>query len=354
MTQSVSTPTARLSGVLTPAPRTEWNDLIRVDRDAIVTQTPPWTDAMVKTGTFLDRSRLYTFDDGRRFVLPLARRRGPAGSVLGDQGFPNGWGIGGLVGAGLDAAVVAAVFDDLRASGIARVQIRPNPLHGELFRLGASPSVVALHRRAHVIDIRAGEDDVWARFSRAARRGVRKGEKAGLEVEHGHGEHLVREYYDLHERSVDRWAHQQHEPVALARIRAQKRDGRAKWLAIAEVLGPQCRISVARLRGRPVGAMVLLRGPNGHETRSAFDRDHTEGSDPTYLLTWLGIQDAIAAGGDWYHLGESGTSARLADFKERFAAVPYDYADYRLERFPVTRADALVRGVVKRAIKFKD
>ena len=100
--------------------------------------------------------------------------------------------------------------------------------------------------------------------------------------------------------------------------------------------------------------MVLLRGPNGHETRSAFDRDHTEGSDPTYLLTWLGIQDAIATGGDWYHLGESGTSARLADFKERFAAVPYDYADYRLERFPVTRADALVRGVVKRAIKFKD
>ena len=354
MTLTLARPAARLAQAAIPAPLHIWDELVRSDRRALVTQTPLWTKAMVETGTFIDRSRLYEFEDGRRFVMPLARRRGPAGVVLGDQGFPNGWGIGGLVGPGIDAGVVAAVFADLRASGVSRVQIRPNPLDGDVFREGAPSSVVALPRRAHVIDLRAGEQDLWTRFSKAARRGVRKGERAGLEIEHGHDERLVREYYALHEKSVDRWAGQQHEPLAIARFRAERREGLAKWLTIARTLGALCRISVARLDGRPVGAMVLLRGPNGHETRSAFDRDLIAGSDPTYLLTWLGIQEAISVGADWYHLGESGFSARLSDFKERFAAFAYDYADYRVEHFPVTRADLLARNVVKRLIRFKD
>lgn len=345
---------AEIVNVVSPVPRSVWDDIVAADSRALVTQTPLWTQAMVETGRFTDRSRLYEFDDGRRFVLPLARRRGPAGRVLGDQGFPNGWGIGGLVGPELDSAAVASVFDELRGSGVSRVQIRPNPLDGETFRDGAPRSVVALARRAHVIDLRGGVDDVWARFSKAARRGVRKGERAGLEVEHGHGEDLVREYYGLHLKSVERWARQQHEPLALARRRAEHRDGLAKWITIGGVLGAHCRFSVARLEGRAVGAAVVLSGPNGHETRSAFDRDHIAGSDPTYLLTWMGICEAAARGAHWYHLGETGTSTRLADFKERFAAVGYDYADYRVERFPVTRTDALVRGAVKRLIRFKD
>ena len=345
---------AFVTNVVSPPTRDAWQAVVDSDSRALVTQTPQWTAAMVETGTFVDRSRMYEFDDGRRFVLPLARRKGAAGAVLGDQGFPNGWGIGGLVGSGLDANVVKAVFAELAPSGASRVQIRPNPLDGEAFRRGAPANSVALYRRAHVIDLRGGTDDVWQRFSKAARRGVRKGEKAGLEIEQGHGEHLVREYYALHLKSVERWAAQQHEPLLLAKFRAERRDGLAKWLTIARVLGPQCRVSVARLNGRPVGAAVVLCGPNGHETRSAFDRDLINGSDPTYVLTWLGICESARQGAQWYHLGETGTSARLADFKERFAAVGYDYADYRLERFPVTRADKFVRGVVKRAIRFKD
>ena len=345
---------AVVTGVTTPAPREAWAALVRNDRDALVTQAPAWTDAMVETGAFRDRSRLYEFNDGRRFVLPLARRRGAAGAVLGDQGFPNGWGIGGLVGAGLDAGVVAAMFADLRAAGTSRVQIRPNPLHGDLFQSAAPTSVLAVPRRAHVIDLRAGADDVWKRFSKTARRAVRKAEVAGLDVEQGHSERLAREYYGLHRLSVERWAQQQHEPLALARLRAERRDGLAKWITIGRVLGPACQFFVARHEGRPVGAMVLLHGPNGHETRSAFDHVNAGTTSPVYLLTWLAIQEAVASGADWYHLGETGTSARLADFKERFAAVGYDYADYRLERFPVTRTDALVRGMVKRIIRFKD
>ena len=353
MTSSTLSSTVRLASVSSPAPKDVWDDIVRGDRRALVTQTPAWVRAMVETGSYVDRSRLYEFDDGRRFVLPLARRRGPQGAILGDQGFPNGWGIGGLVGAGADVEVVRTVFDDLAHSGSSRVQIRPNPFDGELFRRAAPASVLALPRRAHVIDLRGGADDVWKQFSKSARRGARKGMAAGLEVEHGNGAHLAREYHELHRNSVERWAEQQHEPLALARLRDTRRDGLAKWITIGRVV-PACQFYVARLDGRPIGAMVLLQGPNGHETRSAFDRDHAAGSAPVYLLTWLGIQAAIESGADWYHLGETGTSARLADFKERFAAVGHDYAEYRLERLPVTKVDVWARGVVKRVIGFKD
>jgi hypothetical protein len=53
-------------------------------------------------------------------------------------------------------------------------------------------------------------------------------------------------------------------------------------------------------------------------------------------------------------MGESGTSAALAHFKSRFGAVEVPYADYRLEKLPITRWDQQMRGVVKRLIGFLD
>jgi hypothetical protein len=53
-------------------------------------------------------------------------------------------------------------------------------------------------------------------------------------------------------------------------------------------------------------------------------------------------------------MGESGTSASLARYKEHFLAQPVPYAEYRFERVPLTRADVAARSLVKRAIGFKD
>jgi hypothetical protein len=35
-------------------------------------------------------------------------------------------------------------------------------------------------------------------------------------------------------------------------------------------------------------------------------------------------------------MGETGASESLAHFKSRFGALPYDYAEYRVERLPLT------------------
>jgi hypothetical protein len=53
-------------------------------------------------------------------------------------------------------------------------------------------------------------------------------------------------------------------------------------------------------------------------------------------------------------MGESGASASLARFKERFGARPYDYAEYRLESVPLTTVETAIKTTVKRAIGFVD
>jgi hypothetical protein len=73
-----------------------------------------------------------------------------------------------------------------------------------------------------------------------------------------------------------------------------------------------------------------------------------------YLLHSLAIEEACAARCRAYHMGESGESSSLAQFKSRFGARPHAYAEYHLERLQWTVIDRRARGAVKRLIRFKD
>jgi hypothetical protein len=99
--------------VVTPAPRPLWRRLFDADTDALADHGPEWIDAMCDDGRYVDASRLYELPDGRRFVLPLTRRRGMAGVGGWLACHPPAWGIGGLVGPGADAGVVTAVLAEL-------------------------------------------------------------------------------------------------------------------------------------------------------------------------------------------------------------------------------------------------
>ena len=52
------------------------------------------------------------------------------------------------------------------------------------------------------------------------------------------------------------------------------------------------------------------------------------------LVQWSMLRLACAEGCRTYHLGESGQSRPLAQFKESVGAVGIDYAEYRYERLP--------------------
>jgi lipid II:glycine glycyltransferase (peptidoglycan interpeptide bridge formation enzyme) len=114
------------------------------------------------------------------------------------------------------------------------------------------------------------------------------------------------------------------------------------------------RIWVARYEGRPVASIVVLQDGNASYTRGAMIKDlagHTKAND---LLHWLAIRAACEAGCRDYHMGESGRSSSLAQFKKKFGARPVPYSEYRIERLPLTRADTAARGLVKRIVGFRD
>ncbi len=334
--------------VTTPADREVWQEVLAADPLGLVTQSPAWLDCLCETAGYTDASRLYELPDGRRLVLPLARRAGTQASL------PNGWGFGGpLAEGGLTHADAAVVLDDLAGSRQLRTSLRPNPLTAHLW--GSARGVAAKPRLAHVLDLDGGFERVWQeRFTDNAKRAVRKAERSGLSVECDTTGRLVPVYYRLFERSVERWAGALHEPLWLARMRARRRDPERKLQALTGDLGVSARVWVASVDGRPAAAILVLQGANAHYTRGAMDRELAAPTRANYLLHRLAIEDACESGCRAYHMGESGTSGGLARFKEAFGAEPFAYAEYYLERLPITAADRHVRAAVKRAIGFRE
>jgi hypothetical protein len=342
--------------VTVPAPRDVWEQVLASDPTALVFQTPAWLDCLCAFGGYYDASRLYEFESGRRLLLPMVRRGRRAGGLAIEASFPASWGIGGVVGSGgARADDLAVVFADLAGREVVRTSVRPNPLTNAAWEQARPSSAVAVPRLSHVLDLAGGFAHVWKkRFTGSARTAVRKAERAGLTVECDTDGRHIAAFYELFERSLGRWARQQHEPRPLTRLRGHHRDPLRKLELIAERLADRCRLWIAWRDGTPVAAIVVLQGANASYTRGAMDKELAGPTRANYLLHRLAIEQACDVGCRHYHMGESGSSASLAQFKTRFGARPIGYADYHLERLPITAADRYVRTAVKRVLRFRD
>src|SRR5512139_2150397 len=342
--------------VVSPAPRDVWHDLIQADPEALPYQSPAWLDAICAGGGYEDASRLYELPGGQQLILPMVRRRGLPAVLAWEASLPPGWGMGGLIARRpLAQQDVEQVFGDLSGRLSLRLSIRPNPRTGAVWAAAQTAGIAALPRVAHVLDLEGGFEAVWTkRFTKHTRKQIRKAERSGLVVECDSSGKLVPVFYDLFRRSIDRWAEQQHEPRLLAHWRNERRDSWRKIETIARMLGEACRIWVAWLRGQPVAALLMLQGTNVNDARSVMDKELAAPVCANDLLLKLAIEEACRAGCRYYHLGESGASAGLHHYKGRFGAVPYAYAEYYLERWPLTRLDGQLRGLVKRLIGFRD
>ena len=323
---------------------TRWPTIARSGSTLCATTAATWTPAGCTSCRTADGS-----------CLPLTRRRGMAGAGGWLACHPPAWGIGGLVGPGADAGVVTAVLADLRLAGAARTWVRPNPVQGAYWAAAArQPGTVVMPRRAHVIDLTGGPDAVLARMPASTRRGLRVAARRGVQVEMDRTGRLLPVHQQLVQASILRWAEHQHEPAALARWRAARRDPPAKLEAIARHLGTALVVLVAYLDDRPVASNITLLGAAAHDTRAAIDRPVAGPVRAAELLQWRAIQLACEHGCRTHHLGETGASVSLAQFKERFGAVGVDYAEYRLERIPYTRCDRALRAAAKSALRFRD
>jgi hypothetical protein len=348
--------TRRGIDVTTPVPPALWDEMLASDPESLAFQSRAWVHAISSLGEWSDATRLYEFAGGRRFLLPLVRRERRLGVLSSQASMPAAWGTGGLVGRDqVTPADVAAVLADLADQRVLRTSARPNPLQDSAWGAVRRRDLVRVPRRAHILDLSGGFDNVWsARFKRRTRNYVRVAEKAGLDVEYDTTGRLVPAYYRLYELSLERWASRQREPRALARWRGRRRDPERKLAAIAQALRGACKLWLASLDGQPVAGVLVVRGANASYTRGAMDPEIAGRTRANYLLHRLAIEDACDAGCRRYHMGETGNSADLAFFKERFGAVPVAYGEYHLERLPITACDRRLRHAVKATIGFRD
>ena len=345
---------ARLWAVHAGVPRRTWREVCESDPDSLPEHRPEWVEAICSTGRFEDVSRLYDYADGRRFVLPLVRRRGLAGAGAWLCSPPAAWGMGGLVGADVDHLVIDDVLQDIAGLGAMRVSIRPDPVRAPLWAGLSMPGLTEVRRTAHVLELGEDAEAVEAGYSPSMRQNVRRAERHGVTVQLDHGGPLLEVHYELFHRSVERWAAKQREPLALARWRAVRRDPLQKLRAMANHLGEGFCQFVAFSDGTPVASIIVLVGRTAHYTRGAMDVDLAGPLRANELLHARAVRHAVASGCTRYHLGESGDSASLARFKEKLGAVAHPYSEYRLERLPVTRMDTAGRTALKRLIGFQD
>jgi hypothetical protein len=343
-------------GVTTPAPRDVWEEVLASDPTALATHTPTWLDFVCRAGQYEYASRLYELPRGRRLILPMVRRRGLPGPLAAEASFPPGYGMGGLLApGGVEAADAKAVFSDLAARNVVRTSLRPSPLNGRALADARPPGIVSVPLLAHVLSLEGGFDRVWKeRFKGEARTAVRKAERSRLTVERDTSGRLVPVMYELYERSLERWAHQRHEPRGLARWRGHRADPRKKFELMAQALGEACRIWVAWADGRPAAAILVLQGTNATYSRGMMDKELAGPLRANHLLHRLAIEEACTAGCLHYHMGESAFAASLAQFKTSFGARGYAHAEYHLEHVPITALDRQARTFVKRAIGFRE
>ncbi len=123
---------------------------------------------------------------------------------------------------------------------------------------------------------------------------------------------------------------------------------------MAEHLGKAFVVALAYVDDRPAFGSITLLGQTAHDTRAAMDRDLVDKTYAGDLVQWRMIELACELGCTAYHLGESGQSASLAQFKEKFGARPVDYAELRIERLPWTPTDQRLRSLVKKVLRFRD
>jgi CelD/BcsL family acetyltransferase involved in cellulose biosynthesis len=342
--------------VTSPVRPEVWAALADADPDAVVSQSQAWRDCVCATGRYRDVSRLYEFADGRRILLPLVQRHGPPSFATCRASWPRAWGVGGpITPDGVRAHEAEAVLDDVARLGGPGVWIR--------FRHGVEPEWTAAARSFRIIphsvqilDLSGGFDQVWERrFGRSVRNAVRKAETSSIDVEVGCTDELLSAFDDLHEQSIVRWAHQQHEPARLTRWRTKHVTSLETLKQVVRRFDPSGALWVAFRHGEPLAAVATLRfGAFAKAWKSAMNKELAGPVRAGDLLHRLIIEDACQKGLGYYDFGESRCGSPLERYKVKFGAQSHVAPELIIERLPFSSAVDWHRQVVKRAVRFVD
>lgn len=344
--------------VTSPAPRDVWRRVLSESAESCAYHLPEWLDVACAVGGYDDASRLYEMSDGRRLVMPLARR---AGRLLGPgwaASQPPNWGFGGIIGPGVvRAEEVAAVLADLAVLPVGHVVLRPGPLAQAAWAAAIpTPATPRVRHDVHPLDLSGGFETIWkSRFESSLRTAVRKAERAGLEIRRDTSGLLVETFYSLYRSWLNRRAGEQGIPRAIIRWRGERREPLRRYRSVAAALGDACRTWVALLHGQPIASIIILSaGGNAIYWRGASDKEFANPTRANDLLMKLAIEEACTEGCRWFFMGESGGVGSLIRWKERFGARPAMYEEFQVRGSRADRLGGRFLAPLRRFIPWRD
>jgi hypothetical protein len=185
-------------------------------------------------------------------------------------------------------------------------------------------------RMTQVLDLTRGFGHVWQhRYRKKLRSGVRRGERSGLTVEHDGTGRLLPEFDRLFELSLTRWDAASGEPPGRARERIRAKNPPSKFAAVADALGEDCRVWLARHEGRPVAGLVALyHGAYVVYWQAAMDKARAAPTCAAPYLLHLVAEDACARGARSLHLGDTNPGTSVTRFKSAFGPDEHHTAGY--------------------------
>lgn len=332
--------------------------MFQSDPDALVTQSLEWRDAVMAGGHFIDESRLYELPDGQQIIVPLARPRWQPRRAAYVSSWPRRWSVGGPVSryGRIDPAHASFVLADVARLGALGSQIfLPYTAHANWLH-AAGPSRVE-EMSYFVVDLSGGFAEIWAhRFRSSARNCIRRAERSHLDVEVDRTGKLLGTYRDLFERTLSARAAKQGVPMWLARRRFRQVNpvSHEQLTAVARAFRERCVVWVARERGNPIAALIVLHaGSRALAWRSA--KVHRPGT-PVYateLLHRLAIEDACEKQLRFYDNTHATPGSPLATLKQKLGATMHPTRILTLDRPPLAtmkEARGLPARLVRRAV----
>lgn len=218
-----------------------------------------------------------------------------------------------------------------------RVVLAGNPLGGQDEECPRGFEMTV--ETTHMLGLSAPFDEIFAGFSKGHRSSTRQGRRAGVETRRATSIEDYRNYFDMYDAAVERWADSatSRYPWALfqqAHRMAAERPGKmVLWLG--ELDG--CVVA---------GALVFYW--NGHLSywHGASSERGREASATNVVLADV-IEDACGRGLNWFDFNPSGGHEGVAAFKRRFGAEEVPFPRYHRTHAPARFSGALARLIEK-------
>lgn len=332
-----------------------WDKLHDADPLASPFQSRRWARTMRSLGWWRDTAIAVSFSDGVDAVLPGMTYRVVPSRWAPRLSWPRYWGEATpLWNAPPERVHIRLLLDLLARERSVLTRLSTGPTNGQAFTDVEPGDWQRVLRRSHVIDLSQGFEAVHAGFSKSIRYEQRRALRRGVEVRSSTSGALVEPLLEVFDKAIPRWAGKQHEPPLLTRLRAHRRDSARKVRAIVREMGRDCLLTLATHQGRPVGTSLALRGRNPEALLAPVDPDVGLKLGASQVIYTDVVEDLCADGSGVFNLGESGFDGGLAQYKERYGAVPVDHVDLHRERVPLSAVERVTKDAVKRVIGFED